>query len=305
MKNLLMLLKREYWENKVSIIKVPVLLGFTLIAFTILSMLLGFNQLDININTHITPHIAKMACTTILLGVSTVFNIVLLIAISYYSLSALFEERKDRSILFWKSLPLSETNMVFAKLITALVVTPVATWVVMMFTSIIALLLATISLTLTGNPTLALWQAGTIFSSWGHIFLRLCLQSLGIFPMVAWFMLCSAYAKRSPFLLAIIIPIVLVILEKMLLPFYALGHFVSYQFQHLFIYWHSELSHYVTKAHQLSGPGSIITQGISIKGAAFANFHGLLTSPYYWISASIGIIFIAIAIVLRNTRYEC
>ena len=305
MKTFLMLLKREYWEHKTSIIKVPIALGATIVVFTVISIILGFNHLNIRLGIPLTADVAKSACQGILLGVGSIFNIVLLLVMSYYSLSALFEERKDRSILFWKSLPISETNMIAAKLITALVVTPVAAWVVMMLTGIIGLVLGTISLAIAGTHTLALWQAGTIFSSWIDLLLRLCLQSLALFPFVAWLMLCSAYAKRGPFLYAILLPIVLVILEKMLMPFNVISRFVDYQFQHLFIFWHSEISHYVTKIHQLTGPGSIVTQGISIKGAALTNFHGLFQSPYYWVSMAIGALFIALAIFLRESRYEC
>ena len=310
MKTFLMLLKREYWEHQTSMIKAPIGLGIALTVFTVLSMMLGIGHLrDIPVGfplrtVPLSTDVAQIACQSILFGVSTIFNTVLLIVISYYSLSALFEERKDRSILFWKSLPISETNMVVAKLFTALVVTPVAAWVVMMLTGLIGLVLGTISLAIAGTSTLALWQIGTILSSWTDLFLRLFLQSLALFPFVAWLMLCSAYAKRSPFLYAILLPIVLVILEKMLMPFNVISRFVGYQYQHLFIFWNSSI---MLKTHS-----NLRKLELSVKGAAFekpfallTNFHGLLQSPYYWFSMGVGAVFICLAIFIRERRYEC
>lgn len=305
MKTFWMLLKREYWEHKTSLIKAPIALAGTITLFTILAMLLGVHHLNIEANAPMTPAVMMSLVRTLLLGVGTLFNLLALIVIGYYSLSALFDERKDRSILFWKSLPLSETNMVLAKLMTALVVTPVAAWAVMMLTGLVALVLASINVWMLGINPLSLWHIGTIFSAWGSLFLRLCMQSFAIFPVVAWFMLCGAYAKRSPFLYAILLPLLLVILEKLLLPFNVMSHFIGFQFDQLFIFWHSTLGHYIHQMHQGTSASAIISQGIILKGTGAAHFQTLLQNPQYGLGVGVGVGFIALAIFLRNNRYEC
>src|SRR2546425_188736 len=60
----------------------------------------------------------------------------------FYCLDALYGERRDRSVLFWKSLPVSDLTIVLSKASIPFVVIPLGTWVITAVTQAIMLLLA-------------------------------------------------------------------------------------------------------------------------------------------------------------------
>jgi hypothetical protein len=135
-----------------------------------------------------------------------------------YLLGCLYQDRKDRSILFWKSLPVSEWQEVLAKLAVATLVVPLIYFAVSLVTQLFSVLIAMLMVwRMDGDAT------ATVL---GNVeFLPLILNQLGgivvwalwMVPAYAWFMLASASARRSPFLLAFSIPLGLVFIEKVFL----------------------------------------------------------------------------------------
>jgi len=147
------------------------------------------------------------------------FLILVLILVSVnYLMGALYQDRKDRSILFWKSMPVSEWEEVLSKMAVAMVVAPVIYIAVSMLTQLASILLAMLMVVRMDMDPFELIighiEFGSLFfnqlSGW-------VLSMLWMAPMYAWLLLASAAARRSPFMLAVAPVIGLVLVEKIFL----------------------------------------------------------------------------------------
>ena len=138
---------------------------------------------------------------------------------TFYSLDCLYAERKDRSILFWRSIPVTDSETVTSKLITALVVIPLATFLLIMITHLLVLLIASVWVSVRGaDAWYLIWSAAPLFDSWMVTLITILALPLWLSPFVGWFLFVSAFTKRSPFLTAFMPIIVLPMLEKIFLP---------------------------------------------------------------------------------------
>jgi ABC-2 type transport system permease protein len=132
----------------------------------------------------------------------------------FYCLGALHNERRDRSLLFWKSLPVSDLTTVLAKAAMPLVVLPVVTFAIILATQMVMVVLNTLALVLHGmDPAMTFtavpWGRMTLVLAYG-----LVAVSLWWAPVYAWLLLVSAWAKRAPFLWAVLPPLALCLVEK-------------------------------------------------------------------------------------------
>jgi ABC-2 type transport system permease protein len=154
-----------------------------------------------------------------LLNVIHSFMLLVLILVTVnYLLACLYSDRKDRSILFWKSMPVSEWEEVLARLAIALVVAPAVFIAVSLLLQTVFILLAMLMVwrmemdpyaTILGNLNLGdllLQQIG----GW-------VLTALWVAPVYGWLMLASAWARRSPFMVAVAPVLGLMLLEGILL----------------------------------------------------------------------------------------
>jgi ABC-2 type transport system permease protein len=154
----------------------------------------------------------------LLSAVHNLFLFVLILVCANYLLATLFTDRRDRSILFWKSMPVSEPEEVTAKYGVALVVAPVIFVAASLLAQVICTLLAMLLVwrmdmdpyqVILGNLDFAALLAGQL-GGW-------LLMTLWIAPAYAWLLLASAAARRSPFMTAVAPIIGLLLLEKMVL----------------------------------------------------------------------------------------
>jgi hypothetical protein len=147
-----------------------------------------------------------------------IFLFVLLIATVNYLLGSLYNDRKDRSILFWKSMPVSEWEEVLAKLGVALLVAPAIAFAVLAVTQIAYVLLAMLLVSRMGYAPMDTVVANIEFAP---LFLGQIggwlLAILWVAPVYAYLMLASAGARRSPFMLAVTPVAALLILEGVFL----------------------------------------------------------------------------------------
>jgi ABC-2 type transport system permease protein len=126
----------------------------------------------------------------------------------FYCLGALYDERKDRSVLFWKSLPLSDGETVLSKVASATVVAPVIASIVALLTMFGFLLLSSLLvLAHGGNPVQLLWGPGSPLSIAAQFIAAIPVYALWSLPTVGWLLLCSAWARSKPFLWALMIPV--------------------------------------------------------------------------------------------------
>jgi ABC-2 type transport system permease protein len=132
----------------------------------------------------------------------------------FYCLDALHGERRDRSILFWKSLPVSDFTSVLAKVFVPMAILPLLTFVIVLATQFIMLLLSTVVLLPSG-------LAGTTWQllPWPRLllilFYGLVTSVLWEAPIYAWLLLVSSWARRATFLWAVLPWLAIGAIEKL------------------------------------------------------------------------------------------
>ena len=133
----------------------------------------------------------------------------------FYSVDALYGERRDRSILFWKSLPVSDLTTVLAKASIPLIVLPVIAYVVTLAVETIMLLLSCAVVAGSGFTVAQFWSRLELYHTmFGLAYHIVTVHMLWYAPLYAWLFLISAWAKRAPFLWAALPPFAVGIFEK-------------------------------------------------------------------------------------------
>jgi ABC-2 type transport system permease protein len=173
-------------------------------------------------------------------ALNTLFNVIhsfmllVLIAVTInYLLGSLFNDRKDRSILFWKSMPVSDWEQVRTKLLVALVAAPtiyIATsYLMQLITVLLSLMLVW---RMDGEPVATILGNIDLLPLAVNPVVSWLVTALWLAPLYAWLLLASAGARRSPFMLALAPVIALVVLEEIFLGSEFLGNVVSQHVPH-------------------------------------------------------------------------
>ncbi len=215
-----LLLRREFWENKGGFFWAPIVAGIIALAFTLLGAVTGsilFNKAKNEGHLNIAsiqgnPDMGSAPMgfagdISILTGVGLAL-IVMTFVVFFYALGSLYDERKDRSVLFWKSLPLSDTEVVLSKAAWALVLAPALAVAIGLCIGVGQWLLTALTMALNGLPgTSALFTESHPFRTLGQALGILPVYAMWALPTVGWLMLCSAWARSKPFLWAVLIPV--------------------------------------------------------------------------------------------------
>ena len=203
--------RRELWENR-SIYLAPliaagvVLFGFGMTAFDLPRLRRNALALE---SARMRAAIEMPYDAAAMMVMFTVFIVGI-----FYCLDALHGERRDRSILFWKSLPVSDLTSVLAKAIVPLAILPLLTFAIIIATQFLMLLLSTVALLPSG-------LAGTTWQllPWPRLslilFYGLVTSALWEAPIFAWLLLVSSWAKRATFLWAVLPWLAISAIEKL------------------------------------------------------------------------------------------
>jgi ABC-2 type transport system permease protein len=205
-------LRRELWETR-SIYLAPLAVA----ALILVGALLG----SINLTERIlaaAPHGAARRLETIaqpyvyasllLMGTTFILSI-------FYSLDALQSERRDRSILFWKSLPVSDTTTVLVKASVPIVILPLVTVVVGVVTQLLMLLVSSAAMLLSGHSAAPLWSEVSLPAmSVALLHHMVAVHGLWYAPIYAWLLFVSAWSQRVPWLWASLPLIAIGVVEK-------------------------------------------------------------------------------------------
>jgi ABC-2 type transport system permease protein len=150
----------------------------------------------------------------VMLGSSIFFTVVLAFVVFFYLLGALYDDRKDRSILFWKSLPASDTLTVLSKLLVAMVVAPLIFWVVFILTQVVMAIIASLMVISVGeNPWSLFLSVVNPLKAWFLLLVSYLASSIWFLPIYGWLLLVSSFAPRIPLLFAVLPPVVFAILQ--------------------------------------------------------------------------------------------
>ena len=210
------LVRRELWEHRALWIAPLVVEGLLAV-----SMLLGRTSFDVP-DQMLTMQQKVSIFTIAQWGLAQPLFIVTAIVLSFYLLDCLYAERKDRSILFWKSLPLSDELTVGSKFLVAAAVVPLGVFVLatvsdLLFAAILALRL----------PGALSWSTVEWLRTEVVLLLEVVLGVLWYAPLAAALLVFSAWIPRNPVLWATLVPIVAPILE-----WFALGTHYIRSFEH-------------------------------------------------------------------------
>jgi len=214
-KTLWALMRRELWESPVAFKWTPIGIGIFLIFLSILSFII-YTQFDASLASLydglrlLADRSAEnrgLAVKAGLFSVAALFFQLMLLIILFYLSGSLYDDRKDRSILFWKSLPVSDSLTVASKLLTACLLVPAMFLLAIMATQLVLLLFASILSLMAGlNPfSLFILPAG-LPRLWSVMAAGLLVQALWLLPIYAWIAFCSSWAPRLPILIAFGIP---------------------------------------------------------------------------------------------------
>jgi ABC-2 type transport system permease protein len=218
-------IRREIWENR-SITVAPLIVA-GLVLFVLLTMTIGLPTRIRRMPTDpatrharlVKPYAAAPApimFTTILVGF-------------FYSLDALYGERRDRSILFWKSMPVSDRTSVLAKVCIPLVVLPAFALALSFLAQLAILLFSNSVLAINGISPGVVWRELSVELPVTMIY-GLTAHMLWFAPIHGWFMLVSAWAKRMPLVWAALPAVVIGGVESGLFKTTYFGSFLRYRF---------------------------------------------------------------------------
>jgi ABC-2 type transport system permease protein len=276
-------IRRELWENR-SIYAAPVVTAcIMLFGFLVSTVTL---QRRMRIALAISPGKLRDAVTMPYnMAAGLILAAAFLVGV-FYCLDALYAERRDRSILFWKSLPVSDRTTVLAKAAIPLMVLPLFSYVLILLTQLIMLIVNTI--VLLGSPAhlSELYKNVAFFQSGIALLYGVIVIALWHAPVYCWLLLVSGWAKRATFLWAV-------------MPFLAIGIFVKIAFNSLsfFTFLGYRLGGWFTEAfvaHEKVGAG--LEPVASLTPGRFLSTAGL------WIGLVLAALLLAATVRMRRYR---
>jgi ABC-2 type transport system permease protein len=204
----------------------------------------------------------------------------------FYCLDAMYGERRDRSLLFWKSLPVSDWTAVLAKVSIPLLLLPLLVFLVAVAMQWVMVLFSTAVLLASGVSIAPMWRALSLPNMWGlMLYHMIAAHALWPAPFYCWLLFVSAWARRAPFLWATLPLVVVALVEKV-----ALGssHFLS------------------LVAGRFIGNASAVTamQGDMFPTNPMTHITpgAFLSNPGLWIGLLIAAAFVAAAVHLRRSQ---
>lgn len=218
----LVLLRRELWEHPaIYVTPLVVALIISFLSVTGQVAVSAFDQVvDMAIlgATNLGEAQRASAITVLMLSITMMFVFSMWVLTIFYALDSLYAERKDKSILFWRSMPVTDAETVVSKLLTALIVIPLVSFAVVVVTHLVVMVISSIWVSFRGaDAGFLIWKAAPLAENWSAILVFLLALPLWLSPFIGWFLLVSAYTKRSPILMAFLPIILLPMLEKILL----------------------------------------------------------------------------------------
>lgn len=315
-KNTYWLVKREFWEHRGGFFWAPIITGGVFLLLNIMGIITaevlgarhgiqiggsnGVQHVIAEMNAGDTSNVG-MALDLAMYSAMGLIAIVLGFVVLFYCLGSLYDDRRDRSILFWKSLPVSDSSTVLSKVISATLLAPAIAIVVGVIVGIVQLLILAAVLSFHGVNVWQLLLLAHPFRVVANLVGSLPLYLLWALPSVGWFVLCSAWARSKPFLWAVALPIVTGVLISWfgLMGLFNLpgGWFWTNVVRRLL------LSVFPGSSTIFGGQAFIDTGSDNKLGFMdLGQTYHLLTSPDLWIGVVFGLALIAGAIWFRRWR---
>lgn len=249
------LVKREFWEHRILFLMVPVCVaGFLFVSLfinVIRASILDYNPVEFVVGQFqsteqtVAEAIEGFASLPVraIEGFWESFYVSLSLflfltfwgVMIFYFLDTLYQQRKNRSILFWNSMPVSNTETILSKLIAGLVVGQGVYLLCMLVLHVLAM----ITLTIYGSQfDVNVWDTfvapAQVFSRFfSHVIFAL-INIVWCLPVYAWLLLFSAWSKSAPLAWAMG-PLLLVIVPEIVV--YENTSIIRTLFEHVLPFW--------------------------------------------------------------------
>lgn len=207
-------IRRELWENRSVYIAPLIVAGVTLIGFLISTIVQVEKMRRMAV---IEPDKQRLALATHYSMSASMIMLTGFIVGAFYCIDALYGERRDRSILFWKSLPVSDRMAVLCKASIPIIVQPLLVLSIAIATRIVMAVLTAPLLLAYGVSPLVLWGRSSFLQTPLVMSYGIAVHALWFAPLYAWLLLVSAWARRAPLLWAALPFVAVLALERMAL----------------------------------------------------------------------------------------
>ena len=256
-RTLLTLMRREFWEHR-ALWLCPLVVAGVLV----LSAVLVRARVDADDLAQLGPFASqqKVALFTIAQwALSMPLALAASIVLCFYALDCLYAERKDRSILFWKSLPVSDGMTVASKALVAIVVVPLGVYVLAALTGLAFSALFTVRAAVGYAPPVLSWNGLEWLRTEFALLLMTILGVLWTAPVTGYLILVSALSRRSPLVWALVPPLVGSLLERIVFGTHYLWSFLIYRIAGI---WHIlGLEHtHIVSHHSLRPFGTLLEE---------------------------------------------
>lgn len=304
MKRMLTLVRRELMEHRAAWL-VSAVFGALFVLVQLLAVFglsrVGLNDREVSLEVLASQADAmggQGAMLIVLLPMAMTLAFVVSIVVVFYLLDALYADRKDRSILFWKSLPVSDLQTVGSKYLTALLAMPAQAVAVF-------ILIAVVSWLLIGSAML--WAGSGQFLAQGPfaavkaiVIMAYALLAIGLWlaPVHGWLLLVSAYARRAVLGWAVLPPVLLIVAEKIVFDSRHFATMLAARFSGGL-----ELALADQRSMGVAIDGDVVVAAFPTLGE-FLTPGRLLAAPGLWIGFALAVAFLAGAIWLRRWRDE-
>jgi ABC-2 type transport system permease protein len=229
MNRFLWLVRREVWEHKAIWVAPAIVVGCLMLLMLTGNVHLGpIGELGGDgVLAEVSHEVRVKLLVIVYAGLALVMDMVLGIVAFFYALDSLYSDRRDRSVLFWKSLPLSDAETVLSKFAVAAVLIPLVALAASLVAQLVVAAGGSARLALAGLSGGMMWEPQALLGGFGVAFLWCVTAILWYSPIVAYLMLASAWAPRGPFLWAVLPPVGLWVGEQVLVGTEYVGDFVS------------------------------------------------------------------------------
>jgi ABC-2 type transport system permease protein len=249
------LVRREFWEHRALWLCPAVVAGLLAV-----SGMIAHARFDTDTVAQLAPAEGRIAMFTISQwALAMPLYLAMIIVLSFYAIDCLYAERKDRSILFWKSLPVSDELTVLSKLLVALVVVPLGVFLLAAATGLVFSVIFATREAFGFAPQVLWFEPVAWLKTQAVLLLMMVLSVLWTAPITGYLMLVSAWARRSPLLLATLPVAVAPLLERIVLGTHYLWDFISYRSFGIWRILGVQNSHVISK-HGVHEFGTLLTE---------------------------------------------
>ena len=325
MKTMKWLVRREFWEHKGMFFWAPIVVAAAIAllvaisSYKIVSTNWEHARLDggsvtaqhaaakINALPVETKAEIANAMSAGYLGVAVPLMIMMSVVLFFYLMGAMYDERRDRSILFWKSLPVSDQSTVLSKIAAALVAVPLIYIACSVALAVFVLLvLGTVTAFKGVNMFPLLLSNVDLYLAPLQLIGLLPVYALWALPTVGWLLMVSAWAKSKVFLWAVGVPLIAVIAVKYLEHAYGISLNSDWFIREVILRGMVSLVPGVWMAFEQIGPEQLIKPGMQTFGstAVFTASWSILAKPSIWVGAVVGSAMIFASMRLRRFRDE-